>query len=140
MWFNPIVIWLLKSPLHGMVSKGVMLVTVTGRKSGRSISTPANYICAGNSLGAISWRERKRWRNLRGGADVRVLLAGKSLDGHGHVIEEEKAVAQGLFDYYLKVPKIAKYVGIGLEGTGQPVHADCERLAKKMVMIRIELA
>jgi len=58
MWFNPIMIWLLKSPLHGFISKGVMLVTVTGRKSGKFFLTPTNYVRDGNTLWVISWRER----------------------------------------------------------------------------------
>jgi hypothetical protein len=139
-WFNPIMIWLLKSPLHGIVSKGVMLVTVTGRKSGRTISTPTNYLRDGDTLWVISWRDRKWWRNLRGGAQVRVLLAGKSVGGRGEIIEEGKAVAQSLYDYYSKAPKIARYVGVGLDTAGLPILADCERAAEKMVMIRIDLA
>ena len=140
MWFNPMMVWLLKSPLHGMVSKNVLLVTVTGRKSGKSISTPTNYLRDGNTLWVISWRERTWWKNLRGGAQVRGLLAGKSVEGRGLVIEEEKAVAQSLGDYYRKVPKLAKYVQIGLDAAGQPIRADCERAAQKMVLIRLDLA
>ena len=139
MWFNPMMIWLLKSPLHGMISKGVMLVTVTGRKSGRAISTPTNYLRDGNTLWVISWRERTWWRNLRGGANVRVLLAGKGLEGRGEVIEDEEKVAQSLFEYYRRVPKVARYVGIGLDAAGLPLSVDCEHAAQKMVMVRIEL-
>ena len=140
MWFNPMMTWLLKSPLHGMISKGVMLVTVIGRKSGKTISTPTNYLRDGNTLWVISWRERKWWRNLRGGAQARVLLAGRSVEGRGQVIEEEKAVAQSLFDYYRRLPQNAKYVQIGLDAAGLPISADCERAALKMVVIRIDLA
>ena len=140
MWFNPMMIWILKSPLHGMISKGVMLVTVTGRKSGKSISTPTNYLRDGNTLWVISWRDRKWWRNLRGGANVRVLLAGKGVGGRGQVIEGEKEVAQSLFDFYCKVPNVAKYVGINLDTAGLPISADCERAAQKMVTIRVDLA
>ena len=139
MWFNPMMVWLLKSPLHGMVSKGVMLVSVTGRKSGRTISTPTNYLRDENTLWVISWRDRKWWRNLRGGAQVRILLAGKSVEGRGQVIEEEKSVAQSLFEYYKKVPQMAKYVQIGSDKAGLPVSTDCERAAQKMVMVRIDL-
>lgn len=139
MWFNPMMVWLLKSPLHGMISKGVMLVSVTGRKSSRMISTPTNYLRDGNTLWVMSWRDRKWWRNLRGGASVRVLLAGRSLQGRGQVIEEEKQVAQSLFDYYQKVPQLAKYVQINLDTAGLPISADCERAAQKMVSVRIDL-
>jgi ATP/maltotriose-dependent transcriptional regulator MalT len=41
-----------------MIGKGVMWVTVTGRKSGKSITTPTNYLGDGNTLWIISWRER----------------------------------------------------------------------------------
>ncbi len=139
MWFNPMMVWLLKSPLHGFVSKNIMLTTVTGRKSGRQISTPTNYLRDGNTLWVISWRDRNWWKNLRGGAQVRVLLAGKGVEGRGQVIEEGKAVAQSLFEYYSKAPQAAKYVQIGLDATGKPVIADCERIAQKMVVVRIDL-
>jgi hypothetical protein len=139
MWFDPMMTWLLKTPLHGFVSKSVMLVGVSGRKSGRRISTPANYVRDGNTLWVISWRERTWWRNLRGGANVRVLLGGKNMEGSGQVFEEKDVVAQNLFDYYRKVPKAARYVGIGLDATGQAKPADCESAAQKMVVIRIDL-
>lgn len=140
MWFNSMMTWLLKSPLHGFVSKNVMLTSVTGRKSGKQISTPTNYLRDGNTLWVISWRDRTWWKNLRGGAKAQVLLAGKSLEGSGQVIEEEKAVSQSLFEYYNEVPQVAKYVQIGLDTAGIPISADCERAAKKMVVVRIDLA
>jgi hypothetical protein len=140
MWFNPMMIWLLKSPLHGFISKNMMLTTVTGRKSGKQISTPTNYLRDGNTLWVISLRERTWWRNLRGGAQARVLLAGRTVEGRGQVIEEQKAVAQSLFDYYSKVPQVAKYVQIDLDAAGKPILADCERAAQRLVVVKIDLA
>ncbi len=139
MWFNPIMIRLLKSPLHGFISKSTMLVSVTGRKSGKTISTPTNYLRIENTLWVISWRDRKWWRNLREGAKVWVLLAGCSVEGRGQVIEEEQAIAQSLFEYYGRIPQHAKYVQIGLDAARQPRFADCERAAQKMVMVKIDL-
>jgi deazaflavin-dependent oxidoreductase (nitroreductase family) len=139
MWFDPLMKWLLRSPFHGMISKGVMLVSVRGRKSGKTISTPTNYVREGNMLWVISWRDRKWWRNLRGGADVRLRLAGKEVRGCGRVIEEQKAVGQSLIDYYRRVPNNARYVGIGLDPAGLPRSADCERAAQRLVVVRIDL-
>jgi deazaflavin-dependent oxidoreductase (nitroreductase family) len=117
----------------------MMLVSFTGRKSGRIISTPTNYLRDGNNLWVVSWRDRKWWKNLRTRAAVRVLLAGKDLEGCGQVIEEEKAVAQSLFDYYKKVPQFAKYVAIGLDSQNEPLLLDCQRAAQNMVMLRIDV-
>ena len=139
MWFNPMMIWLLKSPFHGLISKGTMLVSVKGRQSGKIISTPTNYLRDGNTLWVISWRDRKWWRNLRGDAVVGLRLAGKDKTGCGHVIEDDKTVAQSLLAYYRKVPQYAKYVEVGLDSNSEPLFADCERAAHKMVMIKIDL-
>jgi deazaflavin-dependent oxidoreductase (nitroreductase family) len=140
MWYNPMMIWLLRSPLHGLISNHVMLLTVTGRKTGKSISTPINYLRDGDTLWVVSWRDRKWWRNLRGGGEVQVLLADKAVQARGQVVEEEKAVAQSLYDYYQKAPKIAKYVQVGLDPSGQPIRADCDCAAQKMVTVRIDLS
>jgi len=42
-FWNRWVIWLLQSPLHGLVSQGMLLITVTGRKSGKTYTTPVEY-------------------------------------------------------------------------------------------------
>jgi len=136
---NTLINWVLRSPFHGLLSNGMMLLTVTGRKSGRKISTPVNYLRDENTLWVISWRERTWWRNLRGGANVWILLTGLGAEGRGLVIEETEQVTQSLFEYYQKAPQYAKYVKIGLDSAGKPILADCERAAQKMVMVRIDL-
>mgnify|MGYP001194374218 CR=1 FL=1 len=136
---NDFVAWVLRSPFHGMLSKDMMLVTVTGRKSGKSISTPTNYVRDGDTLWVISLRERTWWRNLRGGANVRVVLARRGVEGRGQVIEEESQVSQSLFEYYSKVPQYAKYVQVSLDAAGLPVSADCARAAQKLLVVRIDL-
>ncbi len=139
MWFNPLIVWLLKSPFHGMLSKSLLLVAVTGRKSGRTITTPTNYLRDGNVLWVLSWRDRRWWRNLRGGAKLQVLLARKNLTATGNVIEAKDAVSGQLVEYYTKVPQYARYSGINLDADRKPSFSDCERAAEKMVIVRIEL-
>ena len=41
--FNPFMVWLLRSPLHKLASKNTLLITFTGRKSGKKYTTPVNY-------------------------------------------------------------------------------------------------
>ena len=82
-----------------------------------------------------------------GGARSQLPVHSKAFAGgaqerqqqNGKRVEEQEAVAQSLFDYYSKVPQVAKYVQIGLDAAGKPVVADCERAAQKMVVIRLEL-
>lgn len=72
---------LLKSPLHGILSGGVMLITFTGRKSGKTYTTPVEYQRDGDTVIFFTQKERVWWKNLRGGAPVTLRLRGKDLTG-----------------------------------------------------------
>jgi F420H(2)-dependent quinone reductase len=75
---NPLVRTLLRSPAHGLVSSHLALITVTGRRSGRTYTFPVGYHREGDLVTiGIDWPERKRWwRNLREEAPVELRLAG----------------------------------------------------------------
>ena len=140
MWYDAFTAWLLRSPFHGALSKGTLLITVTGKKSGKRYSTPVNYLRDGNILWVTSRRERTWWRNLKGGAPVRVLLAGRDLTASGEAIVAEKDVAESLDAYFQKAPQYAKYFKVGLDPNGQPAASDLRRAAREHVVVRIDLA
>jgi hypothetical protein len=84
---NPVVRAVLRSPAHGLLSGRLMLLTVTGRRSGRAFTIPVGYHQEGDRLRVnLEWPERKRWwHNLRGGAPVTVGLRGTTRTGIGRV-------------------------------------------------------
>ena len=139
MWFNPLMIWILRSPLHVLLSRSFMLITLTGKKSGKTYTLPVNYLRNGDTLWVTSQRDRKWWRNLIGGAPVGVLLAGREISGRGEAIVEEKAVAESLQSYFRREPKYAGYYHEKLEPNREPVFEDGARAALERVMIRIGL-
>jgi hypothetical protein len=75
---NPLVGAVLRSPAHGLLSSHLALITVTGRRSGRTFTFPVGYHRDGDRVTiGIDWPERKRWwRNLVDGAPVELRLAG----------------------------------------------------------------
>ena len=139
MWYNSIMRWLINSPLHFFVSKNLLLMTYIGRKSGKSYTTPMNYIDIEGTLYTLSSRDRLWWRNLRGGADVNLRLQGANIPARAQVIEDEDQVFQALTAYFNSAPQIAKYVAINLESDGTPNLADVEKAAKERVVVRTEL-
>lgn len=136
---NSFMTFMLRSPLHGMMSGSTMLITVTGRKSGKSITTPVNYYQEGDTLWVISNRERTWWRNLKGGVPVKLHLRGREKSGFGEVLLDEAAVAPQIGEYVRHLPISARSLGVHIQD-GQPDPADLRRLAKERVMIRIKLA
>jgi len=139
MWFNPIMRALLRSPLHSLVSKNMMLMTYIGRKSGKSYTTPMNYLTIDQALYTISTRERVWWRNLRGGAEVSLRLQGKDVTARAESIEEMAEVARLLEQIFEADPRMAGYlkVRIGLDGTPNP--EDIDRLAQEKVVVSMIL-
>jgi deazaflavin-dependent oxidoreductase (nitroreductase family) len=137
---NPLMKLILRSPLHGLASHNTMLITVTGRKSGKVYTTPVNYVRDGDILLVTSLRGRVWWKNLRGGAPVSVRLQGHDLKGIAEAVTDDEAVRKGLLAYLRKVPDYARYFQVSLDPDGQPNVEDVTRAAHNRVMIEIRLS
>jgi F420H(2)-dependent quinone reductase len=80
---NPVVRAVLRSPAHRLASGSLVLLTVTGRRSGRRFTFPVGYRQDGDTVTvAVGWPERKQWwRNLREEAPVGLVLRGVRRSG-----------------------------------------------------------
>jgi deazaflavin-dependent oxidoreductase (nitroreductase family) len=96
---NDFMAWVLRSPFHGMLSNGMMLITITGRKTGKTYTTPVGYYVEGEYLWVVTSRERKWWKNLQGGAQVNLLLKRKPVNGIADIELDEKAVEARMYEY-----------------------------------------
>ena len=72
--FNPLAKTTLRSPLHGGMSRRLLLITFPGRKSGKQYTTPISYVQHGDTL--LLGVGGRWWKNLRGGVPVQVRLRG----------------------------------------------------------------
>lgn len=90
---NPLMKAVLRSPLHRLLSKNLMLLTVTGRKTGRTYTLPVGRHESPDGTFLLS--AGGNWRhNLRGGADVRVTLDGRERAGHATLEEDPERAAE----------------------------------------------
>lgn len=136
---NDFMAWVLRSPFHSMLSKGMMLITITGRKTGKAYTTPVGYYVGGEYLWVITSRERKWWRNLQGGATVDLLLKRKPVRGVADVELDEKAVEARMYEYLRNVPQAAKPMKVRVEN-GKPDPQDIANTAKDRLFVKIKLA
>ncbi len=136
--YNPFVIFLLRSPLHGLVGKNMMLITVTGRKSGKRYTIPVSSIRDGEILLVISLKDRTWWKNLQGGAQITVSLQGHAWKGRGEAFTDAETVAKTLLLILQRVPGYQRLYHLKLDATGQPEHPeDLTRLAQDRVIVRV---
>ncbi len=135
---NDFMAWVLRSPFHGMLSGGMMLITITGRKTGKKYTTPVGYYAEGDALWVITSRERKWWKNLQGSAEVSLLLKRKPAHGIANVELDEKSVEARMLEYLHHVPQAAKPMKIRVED-GKPNPADIANTAKDRLFVKIKL-
>jgi deazaflavin-dependent oxidoreductase (nitroreductase family) len=138
---NPIMKFLLRSPWHKAASANIMLITVTGRKTGKQYTTPLNYIEDEEAgiLTVLTHKHRTWWRNLRGDAPVNVRLRGETLTGIGHVYEDGPDLAERFYEYLCVAPNLAHHFAVELDEEGQPIRASAEAAAPGKVMVEIWL-
>ncbi|HSD84303.1 MAG TPA: nitroreductase family deazaflavin-dependent oxidoreductase, partial [Anaerolineae bacterium] len=116
-----------------------LTLTYAGRRSGRTYTTPVNYVRDGDCLWATSYRARMWWRNLRSGVPVSLRLQGREVQATGRVLEDESAVTEALSAYLSRAPGWVIYFNVRLDASGQPDRADLARAAKERVMIQFWL-
>lgn len=135
---NDFMSWILRSPFHGMLSNGMMLITVTGRKTGRQITLPVGFYRADDDLWIITSRDRTWWRNLRGGAEVDLLLKHKPVKAFAEIEMDEPSVEARMAEYLQHVPQAAKMLKIRMDA-GRPNLEDICTTAKERLFVRVKI-
>jgi deazaflavin-dependent oxidoreductase (nitroreductase family) len=137
-YVNTAMKFILRSPAHGMVSKTILLITFTGRKSGKTYTTPVSYSQNGDQVSIFT--HAAWWRNLLSAAPVTLHMQGRDIQGLAETVTGDKqAVAAGLTAHLRKVPGDARYYGVTFDEQGNPRPEEVEKAAQTVVMIHVRL-
>ena len=112
---NPVVVRLLRSPLHHVIGGGLMLITVTGRRTGRRYTIPVGYQRDGGVLHVlVSKAPRKQWwRNFRTPAGLEVELRGERFAATGRLVAPGSERFFAVVEATLRrLPMLARQFGI----------------------------
>jgi len=137
---NPVLKRMLRSPLHPLVSDDLLLLTITGRKTGTRYTFPVGYEQRDDTLAVIS-HGTNWWMNLReGGAEVTVLLRGERRSGHATVQEDDEAVAEYLHGYVRREGVGSdRRAGLKIDGEAVPDTAALRDVVDHVVVVTIDL-
>jgi len=128
----------LRSPLHGIISSYITLITFTGRKSGKSYTTPVSYSQKDNMVWIFT--HANWWKNLRGGAPVSLRILGKDLQGIAAPVAENKhAVTAGLTDHLRQSAFDARFYDVTIDKDGNPDLKDVKKAVETVVMVCVRL-
>ena len=139
LWLNKVMKFVLRTPLHGVVSDDIMLLTFTGRKSGKSYTIPVSYTQQGNAVVMFtSWPWLK---NLEDNAPVTLHLRGRQLQATMDFnTDDVEQITPVLTEHLRNKPNDRRIHNVACDDTGTPVLDDVRRAADKVRMVRLKLA
>jgi len=139
-WLNGMMKVLLRTPgLQNWIGKSIALITFTGRRSGKSYSTPVTYCREGDTVIVLSKKFRTWWRNFLEEPQVELRLKGRTLRGRAHVGIGDEADLPALVTFLENRRMDAKAYGVPFTPEGR-IHQDQARaILPQIVIIRITL-
>jgi hypothetical protein len=139
---NPMVAWLLRSPLHPLVSRGLMLLQVTGRRTGRCYWIPVGYQREGETITVLVSHARRKqwWRNYSEPGPVQVLLRGRTVKGRAQVVPSESAsFHEAVERTFRRIPGLGGQFGIRYNPRTGLTTAQCRAVATNGAVVRIDI-
>jgi deazaflavin-dependent oxidoreductase (nitroreductase family) len=139
-WLNAMMMTMLRTPvLQNILGRGIALITVTGRKSGRLYTTPVSYYREGDTVTVLSKRFRAWWRNFDERPDVELRLAGQLVHGRARASVGDESELPMLARFLEQRRADAKAYGVGFTPDGQIHREQLRSLLSQIVVIRIAL-
>ena len=136
---NPIMKGLLRSPLRRLLDGTLVLLTYTGRKTGKQYAIPIGYFVWGEGE-LLSFSSARWWTNLRNDAPVTLLLKGRRVQAIPTVIEEHEAMINTLEEFITRLgPRAARRPPIGLPRDRKPTRDDLRNVPRGIALVHFQL-
>ena len=107
----------LRLPFPTPLSQNLMLISYTGRKSGKAYRQPVSYARDGDTLltpGGGRWT-----LNLAGGRTVRLRLRGRDVQAHADLVSDPAEVERLLGVIATENPRATRYIPIPRRADGR---------------------
>lgn len=109
--------WILARPIATPLSRRLMLITYTGRRSGRTYRQPLSYV---EHDGTLLTPGGGKWKlNLLAGQPVRMRLRGHDVSARPEFVADPDEVERLLAVMTAANPRVRGFVGIPQDATGR---------------------
>lgn len=138
---NPLVVALLRSRLHRLASRELLLLTYVGAQTGVRRTLPLSYVETDGRL-YLCTRSSAWWRNLRSGRPVELWLRGHRVTATPVVVDLAAPEALAAFRAFLTAnPKTGEMLyAVGTDADRRPREDDLRREVTRSVVMRMDLA
>jgi deazaflavin-dependent oxidoreductase (nitroreductase family) len=139
---NPVVAFVLRSPFHYPFSLGLMLLTVTGRRSGHRYTIPVGYQRRDEGiLVLVSKARRKRWwRNYMDPGPVELRVRGRTVGGEARCVPRgSEEFREALDSTFRRHPTLGRQFGVSYDRRIGLTPLQQEKLAEDAAVVKIKV-
>jgi hypothetical protein len=142
MRMNPLVDLVLRSRFHWLLSRGLALITVTGRRTGRRYTIPVGYLETSDAIVVLVGDAPSKtwWRNYVRPGPIEMRLRGVPRSGRAVVVPpDSEQFRQSADESFRRSRFIPRLFGIAFDPSRGLTADDAVRLAERAAMVRITL-
>ena len=137
---NPLVVFILRSPLHFIASKNLIFITFQGRKSKKTFNIPVSYHREGNDLIALTLKQNLWWKNLKMLNRTQITLLGKKEDVGITIVDQDTLfIKEKMRELIIEKPIDAYFAKVKLDNNKLPVEEDLEEASQKHIVLKFTL-
>ena len=137
---NPLVVFILRSPLHFLASKDLIFITFQGRKSKKTFNIPVSYHREGNDLIALTLKKNLWWKNLKMLNRTQITLLGKKEDvGLTIVDQDTQFIKEKMRELIIEKPIDAYFAKVKLDNNKLPLEEDLVEASQKHIVLKFTL-
>ena len=137
---NPLVVFILRSPLHFLASKNLIFITFQGRKSQKTYNIPVSYHREGNDLIALTLKQNLWWKNLKSLKRTQITLLGNKEDVSLTIVDQDtKFIKEKMRELIIEKPIDAYFAKVKLDNNRLPLEEDLEEASQKHIVLKFTL-
>lgn len=143
MRLNPVVAAVLRSRAHWLLSRGLTLITVIGRRSGRRYTIPVGYLETADAVIVLvnDAPSKTWWRNYLDGGPIEVLMRGVWRHGAARTLAPDSSEFRRCADEsFRRARLIPRLFGIAFDPQRGLTVEQLAHLARRAAIVRITLA
>jgi hypothetical protein len=135
---NPLMLWILRSPFHGLMSSQLLVLQYRGRKSGKVYTIPLSYVTLGGHVHCVT-RTTAWWKSVVDTPAVTIWLRGKPLAVSAERLPSASPDARTAFRMFLSAnPGTARTLyDVQIGQDGKPYETDVDREVLDSIIVRL---
>lgn len=118
---NPLMRRMIASRFGGPLARNILLLEFRGRRTGKPFRTPVGYVRDGDRIVIVTSPTYRWWKNVGGGAPVRVRVAEGWRTGHARVLLPDDPAYDGAVatQVGLRGPGMLRSFGVAVDDNGR---------------------